>query len=66
MMQNSIINWESYNSTGVNGKYLFKFLSEENLLRFLKTTGMALSPLKEALLYPVWGELILLISQLMM
>jgi len=29
--------WEAYDANGVEGKYLFKFLSEDNLQRFLKT-----------------------------
>lgn len=31
------MNWEAFNITANSGRYLFKFLSEENLFRFLKT-----------------------------
>lgn len=31
------MNWKAYNTEGINSKYLYKFLSEENLIRFLRT-----------------------------
>ena len=31
------MNWEVYNPEGATGRYLYKFLSEEYLLRFLKS-----------------------------